>query len=185
LLAAKDDAPKLWAIMDEAAPRRVVGGHDVISGQVARLLEARSLPNVTIQVIPFGAGAHPGMDGSFVILDFPDGEDPGIVYLSGARATIRATLSGVARFVGQGVGCSDIPASAQAALNYSVQRSGKSVPAAGTRVPCEPSGIPVHQLIFVPFRMPVNKGTPAAKNAQDTAIINLPVDSQTNYAHSS
>ena len=80
----KDDAPKLWAIMDEAAVRRAVGGHDVMRGQVARLLEARSLPNVTIQVISFGAGAHPGMDGSFVILDFPDGEDPSIVYTESA-----------------------------------------------------------------------------------------------------
>jgi transcriptional regulator with XRE-family HTH domain len=80
----KDDAPKLWAIMDEAALRRAVGGRDVMRGQVTRLLEARSLPNVTIQVIPFGAGAHPGMDGSFVILDFPDGDDPSIVYVESA-----------------------------------------------------------------------------------------------------
>ena len=48
----KDDAPTLWAIMDEAALHRAVGGHDVMRGQVTRLLEARSLPNVTIQVIP-------------------------------------------------------------------------------------------------------------------------------------
>jgi transcriptional regulator with XRE-family HTH domain len=80
----KDDAPMLWAIMDEAALRREVGGRDVMRGQVARLLEARSLPNVTIQVIPFGAGAHPGMDGSFVILDFPDGDDLSIVYIESA-----------------------------------------------------------------------------------------------------
>jgi transcriptional regulator with XRE-family HTH domain len=80
----KDDAPKLWAIMDEAALRRLVGGRDVMRGQAARLLEARSLPNVTIQVIPYGAGAHPGMDGSFVILDFPDDDDPRIVYVESA-----------------------------------------------------------------------------------------------------
>jgi Domain of unknown function (DUF5753) len=75
----KDGTPTLWAIMDEAALRRMVGGRDVMLGQAARLLEARSLPNVTIQVIPFGAGAHPGMDGSFVILGFPGGEGPGTV----------------------------------------------------------------------------------------------------------
>jgi transcriptional regulator with XRE-family HTH domain len=80
----KDDAPKLWAIMDEAALRRLVGGRDVMRGQAARLLEARSLPNVTIQAIPYGAGAHPGMDGSFVILDFPDAGDPRIVYVESA-----------------------------------------------------------------------------------------------------
>jgi Domain of unknown function (DUF5753) len=80
----KDDAPKLWAIVDEAALRRQVGGRDVMRGQAARLLEARSLPNVTIQVIPYGAGAHPGMDGSFVILGFPDADDPSIVYSESA-----------------------------------------------------------------------------------------------------
>jgi transcriptional regulator with XRE-family HTH domain len=80
----KDDAPKLWAIMDEAALRRLVGGHDVMQQQIARLLEARSIPNVTIQVIPYGAGAHPGMDGSFVILAFPDPDDPSIVYVESA-----------------------------------------------------------------------------------------------------
>lgn len=80
----KDDAPKLWAIMDEAALRRLVGGRDVMREQVERLMEVRSLPNVTIQVVPFGAGAHPGMDGSFVILDFPDVDDPSIVYVESA-----------------------------------------------------------------------------------------------------
>jgi len=80
----KDDAPKLWAIMDEAALRRLVGGRDVMRGQARHLLEARSLPNVTIQVIPYGAGAHPGMDGSFVILEFPDQDDPSIVYVESA-----------------------------------------------------------------------------------------------------
>jgi transcriptional regulator with XRE-family HTH domain len=80
---AKDEAPKLWAIVDEAALRRLVGGREVMRGQAARLLEARSLPNVTMQVIPYGAGAHPGMDGSFVILNFPDGDDP-IVYVESA-----------------------------------------------------------------------------------------------------
>jgi hypothetical protein len=80
----KDEAPKLWAIIDEAALRRAVGGRDVMRGQVARLLEARSLPNVTIQAIPFGSGAHPGMDGAFVILNFPDGDDPSIVYIESA-----------------------------------------------------------------------------------------------------
>jgi transcriptional regulator with XRE-family HTH domain len=81
---SKHGAPKLWAIMDEAALRRLVGGRDVMREQVTRLLEARSLPNVTIQVIPYSAGAHPGMDGSFVILDFPDNDDQAIVYVESA-----------------------------------------------------------------------------------------------------
>lgn len=73
--------PKLWAIMDEAAVRRVVGGRVVMQGQLARLQEAAALPHVTVQVIPYEAGAHPGMPGSFIVLEFPDPADHNIVYL--------------------------------------------------------------------------------------------------------
>jgi len=80
----KDDAPKFWAIIDEAALHRLVGGRDVMSDQIARLLETHSHPDITIQMIPYRAGAHPGMDGSFVILDFPNVDDPSIVYIESA-----------------------------------------------------------------------------------------------------
>lgn len=80
----KEDPPKLWAILDEAAVRRQVGGRDVMRGQVEHLMEIRSLPNVTVQVIPFGAGSHPGMDGAFVILGFPGESDQSIVYVESA-----------------------------------------------------------------------------------------------------
>lgn len=83
-MLGKDGAPKLWAIIDESVLRRLVGGGDVMRGQIARLLEVRSQPNVTTQIIPFGAGAHPGMVGSFVILDFPDASDQSIVYIESA-----------------------------------------------------------------------------------------------------
>jgi transcriptional regulator with XRE-family HTH domain len=80
-LLTRDDPPRLWAIMDEAAVRRQVGGRQVMADQLGRLREAASLPNVTIQVIPFGAGAHPGMPGSFIVLDFPDPADQSVVYI--------------------------------------------------------------------------------------------------------
>jgi transcriptional regulator with XRE-family HTH domain len=80
----KEGAPKLWAIMDEAALRRQVGGRDVMREQAGRLLELRSQPNVTIQVVPFGAGAHPGMDGPFVLLEFSGAAEQSIVYIESA-----------------------------------------------------------------------------------------------------
>ena len=80
-LLTRDDPPQLWAIMDEAAIRRVVGGHAVMRAQLAKLREAADLPNVTIQVIPYDAGAHAGMLGSFVVLDFPNPADQSIVYI--------------------------------------------------------------------------------------------------------
>lgn len=76
-----DDEPlRLWAIMDEAAFRRQVGGADVMREQLKRLLVLSELPNFTFQVIPFGAGAHPGMMGSFAVLKFVDRAKLDVVY---------------------------------------------------------------------------------------------------------
>jgi transcriptional regulator with XRE-family HTH domain len=60
----------LHAIIDEATLRRPVGGPQVMSEQILRLLMEVSRPNVTLQVIPFSQGAHPGMEGSFHHLTF-------------------------------------------------------------------------------------------------------------------
>jgi hypothetical protein len=73
--------PRLWAVVDEAALRRPVGGRGVMRAQLERLLEACVLPRVTLQVLPFGAGAHPAMVGAFTVLRFEDAELPDVVYL--------------------------------------------------------------------------------------------------------
>src|ERR1039457_718060 len=83
-LLTRDNPPRLWAIIDEAAARRQVGGPHVMAAQLARLTEAAAQPHITVQLIPFDAGAHPGMDGSFVVLEFPDPADPSIVYTESA-----------------------------------------------------------------------------------------------------
>ena len=81
ILLTRDGPPRLWAVVDEAALRRPVGGKDVMRGQLERLIEATKLPNVTLQILPFASGAHPAMVGSFSVLRFPDEELPDIVYL--------------------------------------------------------------------------------------------------------
>jgi hypothetical protein len=53
----------------------------VMREQIGRLLDSAELPNVTIQVIPYDAGAHPGMPGSFIVLEFPDPADQSLVYI--------------------------------------------------------------------------------------------------------
>lgn len=85
-------------VLDEAAIRRVVGGPEVMREQLLRLTEDTDKRNVILQVLPFGAGAHPAMVGSFVVLDFPDPADPELVYVEGSPATIswRATTRFVA-----------------------------------------------------------------------------------------
>jgi transcriptional regulator with XRE-family HTH domain len=76
-----NDPAHLWAIVDEAAIRRVVGGPQVMRAQLEYLLELSELPHVTLQVVPFNAGAHPGVAGSFSILKFRDPRDAPTAYI--------------------------------------------------------------------------------------------------------
>jgi hypothetical protein len=76
-----EEPPQLWAVLDEAALRRRVSGAGLMRLQLDHLLDLSSLPNVAIQVLPFGAGAHPAMGRPFVILAFPERADPDVVYL--------------------------------------------------------------------------------------------------------
>jgi transcriptional regulator with XRE-family HTH domain len=78
---AKDTPLKFWAVLDEAALRRVVGGPAVMRTQLDHLVSAAKAPNVTFQVIRFGAGAHPGMPGQFVLMDFVDPMDTNLIYI--------------------------------------------------------------------------------------------------------
>jgi DNA-binding XRE family transcriptional regulator len=73
--------PRLWAVVDEAALRRPVGSPEIMRAQLERLIEAARLPNVTLQVLRFGVGAHPAMVGAFSILRFADVDLPDVVYL--------------------------------------------------------------------------------------------------------
>jgi transcriptional regulator with XRE-family HTH domain len=76
-----DDAPEVWLVLNESVVRRVVGSSQIMRDQLERLVETSNLPNVTLQVVPFNAGAHPAMDGSFYLLGFPEPSDPNIVYI--------------------------------------------------------------------------------------------------------
>jgi hypothetical protein len=76
----RDDPPRLRAVLNEAAVRRVVGGPDVMRAQLAALTAERDRSNVTVQVLPFTAGEHPAMaSGPFVLLEFAQAADPGVV----------------------------------------------------------------------------------------------------------
>jgi transcriptional regulator with XRE-family HTH domain len=77
----KDNPLKLWAIVDEAALNRVVGGAAVMHAQLNHLLDVTATPHITFQLIPFTAGAHPGMSGAFVIMDFPDPMDTDLIFI--------------------------------------------------------------------------------------------------------
>jgi transcriptional regulator with XRE-family HTH domain len=74
--------PLLEAIIDEAILHRPVGGPSVMSAQIDSVIEASELPNVTVRVLPFAAGAHPALDSTFILLEFED-PLPGVVYVEG------------------------------------------------------------------------------------------------------
>ncbi|WP_282798287.1 helix-turn-helix transcriptional regulator [Streptomyces sp. CC224B] len=108
-LLSREDAPRLWVVMDETALRRPVGGPEVMRAQVDRLLEATEMPHVTLQVAPFAAGPHPGTFGPFVLFRFAMAELPDMVYseyLTGAvyldaRAEVATHLEVMDRMAAQ------------------------------------------------------------------------------------
>ena len=74
------DAPQLWVVLNEAVIRRIVGERAIMHEQLTKLTEAASAPNITLQVLPFSAGAHASMDSAFWILSFDPPTDGDIVY---------------------------------------------------------------------------------------------------------
>ncbi|CAM3841048.1 helix-turn-helix transcriptional regulator [Nocardiopsis gilva] len=73
--------PRYWVIIDEAALRRTVGSHEVMTIQLTHLTHMAARHNIDIQVLPFSEGAHAATTGSFVIMDFPDPRDTSIAYM--------------------------------------------------------------------------------------------------------
>lgn len=69
------NGPELFFVLDEAALHRWVGGPEVMREQLLRLEELDQRPNISIQVVPFTAGAHAGMRGAFTIFEFPFEEE--------------------------------------------------------------------------------------------------------------
>ncbi|NBE55358.1 helix-turn-helix domain-containing protein [Streptomyces boluensis] len=84
-----DEAPlRLWAVLDEAALRRVVGDPQLMIEQLEHLVAMSELPHVTVQVMPFNMGAHPGVNGQYAILEFPDAADSSVVYIEGVTSDL-------------------------------------------------------------------------------------------------
>ncbi|MET8085999.1 helix-turn-helix transcriptional regulator [Micromonospora sp. NPDC005237] len=87
-LLHRDNPPQLWAVVDEAALRRPIGGAEVMREQLVALIEATKSPTIRLQVIPFAAGGHAAAGGAFTILRFGDQELPDIVYIEQLTSAI-------------------------------------------------------------------------------------------------
>jgi hypothetical protein len=87
-LLRRAEPPQLWAVIDEAALRRPIGGPGVMRDQLTALIEATRSPNIRLQIIPFAAGGHAAAGGAFTILRFGDQDLPDIVYIEQLTSAI-------------------------------------------------------------------------------------------------
>lgn len=86
-LLRSSDPPQLWSLIDETALRRVVGGNRVMQGQMSKIIEVAASAKITMQIVPFEAGAHPGLDNTFTLLEFDSTILPPVVYVESLAGT--------------------------------------------------------------------------------------------------
>ena len=77
----REDPPRKWAVIDEAALRRSIGGRAIMQEQIRHLIAMAEHPAVTLQVLPFTAGGHPALGGPFTILRFAEPDLRDVVYI--------------------------------------------------------------------------------------------------------
>jgi hypothetical protein len=80
-ILGRSNGPTLWAIIDEAALRRRIGGPEVLRSQLEYLIEVIRNPRITIQITPLRVGMHSAEAGAFTIMRFPEPELPDVVYV--------------------------------------------------------------------------------------------------------
>jgi len=77
-----EDPPlRFWGIVDEGVLHRRTGGEDVMRAQLRHLVDLSRRPNITLQVLPYSEGWHPGTTGSFSVLEFPDAVHSPVAYI--------------------------------------------------------------------------------------------------------
>jgi transcriptional regulator with XRE-family HTH domain len=79
-LITRESPPHFWSLVDESALRRRVGSNDIMHDQLKRMVDLAAIPNMTLQVVPFSLGAHPGLDNTFELLEFQSAQSP-VVYI--------------------------------------------------------------------------------------------------------
>jgi len=82
-LLDREASAELRCVLNEAVLRRQVGDAHVQGAQLRALADAAGRPGLAIQVLPFSAGAHAGLEGGFVLIEFPSEQDPDVVYVEG------------------------------------------------------------------------------------------------------
>jgi transcriptional regulator with XRE-family HTH domain len=96
----RDSPPEMLFVIDEAALWREVGGRQVMRHQLERLNDVATEPYITLQILPFTRGAHPGMTGNFIVLEFTDPNLDDLVHLESIDSiTIRDDAELIAQYL--------------------------------------------------------------------------------------
>lgn len=96
----RDSPPDMHFVLDEAALRRHIGGGQVLRRQLERLKNSAAESYISIQVLPFTHGAHPGMAGNFILLEFTDPNLDDLVHLESINSiTIHDDTTLIARYL--------------------------------------------------------------------------------------
>ena len=96
----RETPPEMLFVLDEAVLRRHVGRGHAMRRQLQRLKEYAAEPHISLQIMPFTRGAHPGMEGSFMLLEFTDPNLADLLHLEGLNSTtIREDTDQIARYL--------------------------------------------------------------------------------------
>ncbi|MGH3697674.1 MAG: helix-turn-helix domain-containing protein [Pseudonocardiaceae bacterium] len=115
----RDNPPDMLFVLDEAALRRHIGGPDVMHHQLERLRDLAAEPYITMQVLPFTHGAHPGMSGNFILLEFADPDLNDLVHLESIETiTIREDTDRIARYIDEFKKLQDLALSTGGSVNF-------------------------------------------------------------------
>jgi hypothetical protein len=80
-ILSAETPPHYWAVLCEEALHRQVGGPEIMRDQLTHLVTMSEIPHVTVQIIPYGQGAHPAMVTPFVVFTFRERSDSDVIYL--------------------------------------------------------------------------------------------------------
>jgi len=99
-LLNQDSPPEMTFVFGEEALNRLIGGPDVMRGQLRYLLSLADQPTVTLQVVPISADEHPGLSGPFNLLDIEE-TDEVLLFLesAGGDFAIRDDQEMIKRFI--------------------------------------------------------------------------------------
>ncbi|MFD0773060.1 helix-turn-helix domain-containing protein [Streptomonospora algeriensis] len=95
-----ESPPQIWALLDESVLYRTIGGRTVMADQMRRLLDMHEESQATLQILPFKAGAHSGLNGSFDILEFPESDihTPRLVHVENLTSSLYIEKTGEVAF---------------------------------------------------------------------------------------